>query len=34
MKIIKHGDLFSTKKKFACSTCGCIFLANQTEYEG
>ena len=31
MKILKHGDL--QPRKFTCPECGCIFVANRTEYE-
>lgn len=34
MKILKQGNLSKLHKykKFECSDCGCIFLADQTEY--
>ena len=35
MEIIKPGDLSTTlkPKRFMCPNCGCIFIANNTEYE-
>ena len=31
MKIIKEGDL--QPRKFTCTTCGCVFIANRDEYQ-
>ena len=31
MKIIKHGNQYGPR--FTCPTCGCVFIANEDEYE-
>lgn len=33
MEIITKGSYFAKKIKFECKTCGCVFLANETEYK-
>ena len=33
MKIIKEGIIPSTTKKFICGNCGCVFEAEENEYE-
>lgn len=32
-KIIKHGEIPSTVRRFKCLHCGCIFEADRDEYE-
>lgn len=31
MRILKHGDL--KPRKFICPNCGCVFVADRTEYQ-
>ena len=33
MEILKKGIIVPKQKKFTCEYCGCIFIANETEYE-
>lgn len=33
MKIIRHGDIGETVKKFRCEVCGCEFEATADEYD-
>ena len=33
MRIIKEGDPDKLGKRFECENCGCIFVANKSEYE-
>lgn len=30
MKILKHGDMM--KRRFTCKFCGCVFVADRSEY--
>ena len=33
MKIIKHGTQKNNTRKFVCNSCGCVFEAENNEYE-